>query len=129
MPGAESASLSDATLLAGESHRTRVGPDGRAPEPKDDAWVNDVGRRFFETMRIPILAGRSFDARDTGTSSPVVIVNRQFVKQFFANQNPVGRSLANNGVVYEIVGVCGDTPLRRARRRSRSARPRGSPIS
>jgi predicted permease len=92
-----------------------VGPDGRAPEPKDEAWVNDVGRRFFETMGIPILAGRSFDGRDSGTSAPVVIVNRQFLQDFFPGQNPVGRSLRNNGIVYEIVAVCGDTPFGKLR--------------
>jgi predicted permease len=115
VPGVESASVSEMPLLSGSSSRTRVGPDGRPPEPKDDAWVNDVGRRFFETMGIPILAGRPFDARDHGTSAPVVIVNRQFVKDFFQNQSPVGRSLSNNNLVYEIVGVCGDTPFGRLR--------------
>ena len=115
IPGVEAASVSEVPLLSGGSSTTRVGPDGREPEPKDDAWVNDVGRRFFETMGIPILAGRAFDQRDHGTSSPVVVVNRQFANKFFPYQNPVGRSLRNNGVVYEIVGVCGDTPFGRLR--------------
>jgi predicted permease len=115
IPGVESASVSEAPLLSGGSSRTRVGPDGRQPEPKDDAWVNDVGRHFFDTMEIPILAGRSFDDRDHGTSPPVVVVNRQFANAFFPNQNPVGRSLRNNGIVYEIVGVCGNTPFGKLR--------------
>ena len=55
IPGVENASLSATALVAGGSSRTRVGPNGRTPEPKDEAWVNDVGRRFFETMGIPIL--------------------------------------------------------------------------
>jgi len=113
--GVESASVSEQPLLSGGSSRTGVGPDGRPPEPRDEAWVNDVGRHFFQTMGIPILAGRSFDDRDHGTSAPVVVVNRQFAKMFFPSQNPVGRSLRNNGVVYEIVGVCGDTPFGRLR--------------
>jgi predicted lysophospholipase L1 biosynthesis ABC-type transport system permease subunit len=61
------------------------------------------------------VAGRSFDARDHGSSTPVTVVNRQFVNKFFPNQNPVGRSLRNNGVVYEVVGVCGDTPFGKLR--------------
>ena len=115
IPGVEAASLSATPLLAGGSSRTRVGPDGRTPQPKDEASVNDVGRRFFETMGVPILMGRPFDRRDGETSPPVVMVNRQFATRFFPNQNPVGRSLSNNGVIYEIVGVCGDTPFGRLR--------------
>lgn len=115
IPGVEAASLSAQPLLNGGSSRTRVGPDGRPPTPKDEAWVNDVGRRFFETMGVPILTGRPFDQRDGETSQPVVMVNRQFVKEFFPDGNPVGRSLRNNNVVYEIVGVCGDTPFGRLR--------------
>ena len=111
IPGVESASLSATPLLNGGRSRTRVGPDGRRPEPKDEAWVNDVGRHFFDTMGVPILMGRSFDERDRDGSPPVVVVNRQFAKQFFPNQNPVGRRLANNDAIYEIAGVCGDTPF------------------
>jgi predicted permease len=109
IPGVDAASLSQIPLLAGGSSQTRVGPDGRTPEPKDEAWVNDVGRRFFETMRIPILIGRSFDEHDHETSPPVVVVNRRFVKEFFPNQNPIGRIIRNNDLLYEIVGICGDT--------------------
>jgi predicted permease len=115
IPGVEAASLSETPLLSGGSSKTRVGPNGRQPEPKDDAWVNDVGRRFFETMGIPILMGRPFDTRDNGTSPPVVVVNRQFMKEFFPNESPIGRTLRNNGVLYEVVGVCGDTPFGRLR--------------
>src|SRR4029453_10666028 len=56
-----------------------------------------------------------FDDRDHGSSAPVVVVNRQFASKLFPNQNPVGRSLRNNGVVYEIFGVCGDTPFGKLR--------------
>jgi predicted permease len=115
IPGVEAASLSETPLLSGGSSKTRVGPNGRPPEPTNDAWVNDVGRRFFETMGIPILMGRPFDARDNATSPPVVVINRQFMKAFFPNENPIGRTLQNNGVLYEVVGVCGDTPFGRLR--------------
>jgi predicted permease len=109
IPGVDAASPSQIPLLAGGSSQTGVGPNGRTPEPKDEAWVNDVGRRFFETMGIPILIGRSFDQHDHETSRPVTVVNQRFVKEFFANQNPIGRVIKNNDVLYEIVGICGDT--------------------
>jgi predicted permease len=113
IPGVEAASLSQTPLLSGGSSQTRVGPNGRTPGPHDEAWVNDVGRRFFETMGIPILIGRPFDDRDRETSPPVVVVNQQFVKEFFPNEHPIGKTVRNNDRLFEIVGVCGNTPFGR----------------
>jgi len=115
LPAVESASLSESPLVAGGSSRTRVGPDGRLPGPNDEAWVNDVGARFFETMGIPIVAGRSFDEHDREGSPPVTVVSERFVKEFFAGQNPIGRMVRNNNILYQIVGVCGDVRFNRAR--------------
>jgi predicted permease len=115
LPGVESASLSESPLVAGGSSRTRVGPDGRPPGPNDEASVNDVGARFFETMGIPIVAGRSFDAHDREGAPPVTVVSERFVKEFFAGQNPIGRMVRNNDILYRIVGVCGDVRFTRAR--------------
>src|SRR6185436_5496571 len=108
IPGVESASLSESPLVAGGSSRTRVGPDGRTPRPEDEAWVNDVGSRFFETMGIPILAGRSFDTRDRERTQPVTVVSERFVREFFPNHNPIGRVVRNGNRLFEIIGICGD---------------------
>jgi predicted permease len=115
LPGVEAASLSETPLLSGGGSQTRVGPNGRTPGPSDTAWVNNVGRRFFETMGIPILAGRSFDEHVGETSPPVVVVNQQFVKEFFPHENPIGRTLRNGNLLFEVVGICGDTPFGRLR--------------
>lgn len=116
IPGVQASSLSEEPLMGGGSSTTRVGPDGRAAGPKDQAWVNDVGWGFFETMGIPIIFGRSFDVQDREDSPPVVVVNQQFVLEFFPNDNPLGRTLRNNNLLYHIVGVCGDTHFDRARK-------------
>jgi predicted permease len=114
IPGVESASVSDHPLLAGGS-TTGVGIDGRPTPQKDNGWVMDVGSRFFETMGIPIVAGRSFDEREHETSPPVVVINQRFAREYFPNQNPIGRTIRNNAILYEIVGICGDTPYGRLR--------------
>jgi len=115
IPGVEAASLSETPLLAGGSSTTDAWPDTRARGPNDHTYVNDVGRRFFETMGIPILSGRSFDERDRETSPLVAVVNQRFAAKFFPNENPVGRFLRNGDRRFEIVGVCGDTPFGRLR--------------
>jgi predicted permease len=114
IPGVEHATLSTAALVAGGSATTRVGPDGTTPSV--NAWVNDVGVHYMDTMGIPIVAGRNFEAHDRGaTQPPVVIVNQQFARTFFPNQNPVGRTLRSNNRLSQIVGVCGDTLFQAAR--------------
>lgn len=72
---------------------------------------------LFETMRIPLVHGRSFDERDQRNSAPVMIVSAAFAHKYFANEDPVGKFLkigADEGPAREkyktreIVGVVGD---------------------
>jgi len=63
---------------------------------------------YFETLQIPLLAGRTFTNSDGPNTTPVAIVNRSFAKRFYHDANPVGRTL-NKGIV--IVGVVGDVQL------------------
>lgn len=63
---------------------------------------------YFDTLQIPLLAGRDFSSSDTATTQPVIIVNRTFANKFFHGVNPIGRTL-NKGAV--IVGVVGDVQL------------------
>ncbi len=74
-----------------------------------------VGARYFETLGIPLEAGRTFDARDTATSAPVAIVNHEFARRYLKNRQPVGarirvQAMDSRGPVpveREVVGVSG----------------------
>jgi putative ABC transport system permease protein len=66
-------------------------------------------------MRIPLIAGRTFEAQDGLTGQPTIIVNQAFVKKYFPHENPIGQHIqvgAGDGLfdhpVREIVGVVGD---------------------
>jgi predicted permease len=63
---------------------------------------------YFETLQIPLLAGRRFSDSDGPNAQPVAIVNHAFAEKFYRGANPVGRTL-NKGVV--IVGMVGDVQL------------------
>ena len=63
---------------------------------------------YFDTLQIPLLAGRDFRASDGPDTQPVVIVNRAFANKFFRGANPIGHTL-NKGEV--IVGVVGNVEL------------------
>jgi putative ABC transport system permease protein len=72
-----------------------------------------VSPSYFQTLDLPVLAGRSFDERDSGGSVPVCIVNEAFVRGYLQGRSPIGariavrstRSAGAPAVVREIVGV------------------------
>jgi len=71
-------------------------------------WVSPG---YFETMQIPLLAGRDFNDRDTPTSPHIAIVNDVFVRKYLGGANPIGMTMRTveepqyPSEVYEIVGV------------------------
>jgi putative ABC transport system permease protein len=90
-------------------------PVPEANEPSAGFYVVVPG--FFETAQIPLVRGRTFDERDQRNSAPVMIVTRQFAKEFFPNEDPIGKRIkigAGEGAARasyktrEIVGIVGD---------------------
>lgn len=88
-------------------------PTAQGDEPDETTGVAMPG--YFETMRIPLLAGRTFSDRDGTKSPPVVIINQAFARKYFPNANPLGQRIkagVGDGVidhpVREVVGVVGD---------------------
>jgi len=60
---------------------------------------------YFETLQVPLLAGRTFTDADTATGQPVAIINQTFATKFLKDQNPIGHYLGKNRL---IIGVVGD---------------------
>jgi putative ABC transport system permease protein len=48
---------------------------------------------FLQTMGIPLVRGREFSQSDTPTSPAVVLVSQEFVRQYFAHQDPIGQRM------------------------------------
>jgi hypothetical protein len=63
---------------------------------------------YFETLQIPVLAGRTFTAEDGPDTQHVAIVNQTFMRRFFHGENPVGRHI-NKDIM--IVGVVEDVAM------------------
>ena len=78
---------------------------------------------YFETLQIPVLAGRAFTDADGPNAQPVVIVNQTFARKFFHEGNPVGRFLNRDNKNLLIVGVVSDTLLSSAARLNEGAAP------
>ena len=113
MPGVESAGIADALPMEGaDAARLRIEiPAPKATLAEDEIWFVSVGPEYFSTLKIPMLAGRSFRETDSHEGSPVAIVNQTFAKQYFPGTNPIGYRLAfadSPTTWREIVGVVSD---------------------
>ena len=111
-PGVDSAASTTHVPLNGSTWQLAVrGADYEGPSKF--TWISPG---YFETMRIPLLAGRLFsDEIDSRSSPHVIIVNEVFAHTFFGHDDPIGktvRTAAEPGypsVEFQIVGVVKDT--------------------
>ena len=117
LPGVESVGLVSGLPLQHGGNTTGYRVEG-TPELPPSQWTivnfREVSPGYFQTLGIPILRGRDFDARDTNDSRNVVIVNQTFAKFNFRNESPLGKRVTfggeqqGNPVWFEIVGVVAD---------------------
>lgn len=75
--------------------------------------LDNVAPNFFETLRIPLVRGRVFTGSDRQNSTQVAIANQAMAKQFWPNQDPIGKRFHFFGDpgLREIVGVVGNTVI------------------
>jgi predicted permease len=115
-PAVDDASAASVVLLANDNSNDDFVPSEKLVKKGDDTGENDnfVGDDYFTTMRIPIIAGRSFNAHDTATSQRVAVVNQALAKKDWGNENPIGKTAwttdnHDEKLTYTIVGVCANT--------------------
>jgi putative ABC transport system permease protein len=97
VPGVQGAAIVTGLPLSNIMMRTSahiVGTPQERPAERKGTDVAMVTPGYFTTMGIPLVAGRDFTDRD-GSGAPVVsIVNQEFVKRYFPNENPIGKRIA-----------------------------------
>jgi predicted permease len=112
IPGVRSVALSNATLTSGSGGWNPGISIPSHPEARPhDAVGLSVSDGYLATMGINLLQGRDFLATDTAKSQNVVIVNEEFARVFFPQENPLGQFIAANvsegqTEEYQIVGLC-----------------------
>ncbi len=73
--------------------------------------VSIVSPGYFRTMGTPLLQGRDFSDSDQADAPGVVIINSYLARQYFPNQDPLGRRIDmgfRSGILLQIIGVVGD---------------------
>src|SRR6185369_319580 len=69
----------------------RPAPASNTSGVQQTAQYFAVTRGFFGVMKIPLLRGRDFTDRDTEASTPVVVINDTLARQYFPNEDPIGK--------------------------------------
>jgi predicted permease len=94
-------------LLPGETEKTAA---------RHDTMRQMVRENYFATLEIPLLRGRSFTAQDDSRAPKVAIVNQTFARQFFPNDDALGKRVNIEGErEVEIIGLVADTKYRSQR--------------
>ena len=90
--------------------------DSQGPFHGGGGWMT-VSPGYFEVFKIPVKHGRTFNERDRGNSTPVVVINEAMAKQYWPKSDPMSdRIIIGKGVMREfasegerqIVGVVAD---------------------
>jgi putative ABC transport system permease protein len=116
LPGVSNAGTVDILPLNG-GNTTRFYIDGDPkPEPGKEIEANMrfVSDTYFQTLGVPLLAGRMFDQRDTPDKPNVVLIGKTVADKLFAGRDPVGKKIRYNSIELppiEIVGVVGDVKI------------------
>ena len=100
--------------------REGVGPEleGRPPAPGAErrmASYSTVNGDYFQTVGIPLRAGRYFSAADHAGSPPVVVVSQSMARQFWPDEEPLGKRLrwgVPRNPWFTVAGVVGDVRLK-----------------
>jgi len=98
IPGVRAASFCFFTFNQGAWSEDAWTPE-ESPEAKNDQEViyNKVGKGFFSTIGLTLLAGRKFEQQDTENSPKVAIINETMARRFFPNESPLGRRFRMDG--------------------------------
>ncbi len=115
LPGVRSTAISAALPLI-PKRITPVLPEGQPEVPlgqRPFIIIEAINPSWFQTLHVPLQAGREFTDADKAGSPNVVIVNQALARRYWPNQNPIGKHIImGRQPASEVVGVAADVKNR-----------------
>jgi predicted permease len=114
LPGAQSVSMAFSVPMGTSNSGTQVYIERQLLAPGQQPPIvtyNRVDATYFDTMRVPLLRGRTFRENDDEKAPLVAIVNQSMAQQFWPNEDPIGKRFSLKGAsgpFAEIVGLTGN---------------------
>jgi putative ABC transport system permease protein len=113
VPGVQAAGMVYVLSLNGNNVNGSIKIEGHEKDTGTPPTSNKqyLDGDYFQALRIRLLKGRFFTSADTTDSAKVVIINQEFARRFFPNQDPIGKRIdvgwGDTGWC-EVVGVVGN---------------------
>jgi putative ABC transport system permease protein len=111
LPGVERVSSSSGAPFDLSSSSTSIQVEGhpvlegtKAP----DAEYRIAMPGYFETIGVPLLAGRTFNAGDRSGTPRVLVINAALARRSWPNESAIGKRIQYDDAWHEVVGVVGD---------------------
>lgn len=108
LPGVLSVSYSSSALLDGSLWTEDIKVEKQTSKQTVDSQMLRVGPQYFETMRLPLVRGRSLALSDLRGGPPVAVVNEAFVRKFLEGREPIGLHFGSDdkdAPQWAIVGI------------------------
>lgn len=107
LPGVQSAALASWIPMSMNISEVTVDVEGYVPQLHESMKMDvaDVSPEYLRTMQISLIAGREFMAGDTDKSQFVAMVNQEFVRRYWPNQDAIGKRVREDGKWFTVVGV------------------------
>jgi putative ABC transport system permease protein len=80
----------------------------------EQSTVSFAADAYFETLGVPLLAGRGFTRQEADRGAPVAVISESTARRFWPNEDPLGKHFSvdlkfqNTFTHYEVVGVAKD---------------------
>ncbi len=114
LPGVVDASLTSSIPFGSSFGNTVIRAVGYVPEPGESLIAPSravVDADYFDTLGVPLLEGRFFDARDTTDSTPSVIIDERLATKFWPGRSALGQQMhgdveiTDDTTFYTVIGV------------------------
>ena len=116
LPGMEASCLASSVPLGerGSSRGVTHVEGTQISESERSSWPYVVvSPEYFKTLNMPLLSGRLFSGQDGPQTSRVMVINDIMARQYWPNQNPVGKTVTfADDLVAQIVGIVKATKVR-----------------
>jgi predicted permease len=107
LPGVRAAAWISGVPFGYEQGDSPIAAEGAPQDDERMTWRVSVTPEYFAAASVPLVAGRSFDDRDTPDRTPVAVINVELARELWPNANPIGRrvQLGTSRTLVEVVGV------------------------
>ncbi len=110
IPGVVEASITSAIPFGGSYGDSVILAEGYVPAPGESLVSPDrtrVSARYFETLGIPLLEGRTFDITDTEEALPTIIIDERLARHFWPDGDALGKRLYQPASIDDLFNMTG----------------------